>query len=85
MRQKKPRLIVTFETTAMALKMEKICHAAGAPGRLIPVPREITAGCGMAWMAEPEELEQLQAVMRAGNVTPQGIHVLEGKSNENSV
>lgn len=85
MRQKKPRLIVTFETTAMALKMEKVCHAAGAPGRLIPVPREITAGCGMAWMAQPEEREQLELVMRDGNVIPQEIHVLEGKHNGNSV
>lgn len=29
--------------------MEKQCGLNGIPGRLIPVPREITAGCGLAW------------------------------------
>lgn len=78
MRHRQPRLIVTFETTAMALKMEKVCRAADAPGRLIPVPREITAGCGLAWMAEPEQAERLKAAMQDGDVIPQEIHVLEG-------
>ena len=76
MRQKPPRLILTFETTTMALKMEKICHAAGAPGRLIPVPREITAGCGLSWLASPEEKEILIAVMQDGGVVPQDIHIV---------
>lgn len=76
MRQKKPRLIITFETTTMALKMEKICHAAGAPGRLIPVPREITAGCGLSWLAEPEEQDALVSAMQDGGVIPQQIHIL---------
>lgn len=76
MRQKPPQLILTFETTTMALKMEKICHAAGAPGRLIPVPREITAGCGLSWLAAPEEKEILIAVMQDGGVVPQDIHIV---------
>ncbi len=71
------RLIVTFETTTMALKMEAVCKAADAPGRLIPVPREITAGCGLAWMAQPEARENLELAMREGGVTPQGIHLLD--------
>lgn len=84
MRRNQPRCIITFVTTAMALKMEKACHANHAPGRLIPVPREITAGCGLAWMAAPEDAEQLRAVMQKEQVTPQEIYVLEGKANGNS-
>ena len=76
MRQKKPRLVITFETTTMALKMEKVCHAAGAPGRLIPVPREITAGCGLSWLAAPEEREIVLSAMQDGGVIPQDIHTL---------
>lgn len=85
MRQNIPKLIITFATTAMALKMEKVCHAYKAPGRLIPVPREITAGCGLAWMAAPEEKEQLEHIMQIDGVIPQEIHVLEGKKNGNSI
>ena len=60
MRLKKPRLIVTFHTTTAAMGMEIACNRAELPGRLIPVPREITAGCGMAWSAPPEARAQLE-------------------------
>lgn len=85
MRQRLPRLIITFETTAMALRMEKVCHAANIPGRLIPVPREITAGCGLAWMAKPEEKEQIQTAMQEGCIMPQDVHVLGGRTDGNGI
>ena len=53
---------MTFPNTTEAIKMEACCHAAGLPGRLVPVPGEITAGCGLAWMAERswrKEMEEL--------------------------
>ena len=43
MRKKELKLVVTFHTTTDAMAMEKACKEAGAPGRLIPVPREISA------------------------------------------
>ncbi len=51
MREKSMKLLVTFHTTAGAMAMEKYCKAQEAPGRLIPVPRSITADCGLCWMA----------------------------------
>ena len=45
MREKSMKLLVTFHTTAGAMAMEKYCKAQEAPGRLIPVPRSITADC----------------------------------------
>ena len=47
MREKKQWLIVTFYTTSAAMAAEKACGQAGLPGRIIPVPREITADCGI--------------------------------------
>lgn len=38
--------------------MGKRCMETGIPGRLIPLPREISAGCGLAWRMRPEEWEQ---------------------------
>lgn len=55
MREKKPYRILTFHTTTEAMAMEKRCAEAGIPGRLIPIPREITAGCGLAWRMPAEE------------------------------
>lgn len=54
--------IVTFPTTSGAMAMEKTCRAEGLPGRLIPVPRSVTAGCGMCWMAPLESRGELEAV-----------------------
>ena len=61
MREKKRWLIITFHTTAAAIAMEKLCRAKGLPGRLIPVPRELTADCGMAWRAGTEDRAALIA------------------------
>ncbi|MBR5251739.1 MAG: DUF3343 domain-containing protein [Oscillospiraceae bacterium] len=35
---KKDRIVVTFYTTTAAMKMEDVCKARGAEGRIIPVP-----------------------------------------------
>ena len=77
MREKKPALIVTFATTAAAMEAESFCLARQLPGRIIPVPREITAGCGLAWKAPPEAEEQLAGALRAAGLTWSAMQVLE--------
>ena len=62
MRVKQLRLIVTFHTTTAAIMMEKRCIEAGVAGRIIPVPRIISASCGMAWSAPPEARAQVEVM-----------------------
>ena len=76
MRQKKPTLVITFATTTQAMAMEKFCLAQGLPGRLIPVPREITAGCGMSWKAEPADRASLEAFVSEKGITVAGWYEL---------
>lgn len=62
MRKKELRIVVAFDTTTDAMHMEKEGKNAGLCGRLIPVPLQITAGCGLAWsepMENKNELENL--------------------------
>jgi len=59
-RQKKPRLVIAFNTTTAALAFDDICTL----GRLIPLPPEIKAGCGLAYCAEldfEQEVDRLLA------------------------
>lgn len=49
MRKKEWKVIVTFQSTTHAMALDKIFKEQGLSGRLIPVPRQITAGCGLAW------------------------------------
>ena len=75
-RVKSEKVIVTFPTTTQAMKMEKAARACGAPGRLLPVPREISAGCGMAWSAEAEAKEALKRLISDAGIEAEGIFVL---------
>ncbi len=74
MRKKELRLVITFHTTTEAMAMEKACKQTKAPGRLIPVPREISAGCGLAWCAELDDREAVRKVMDNIGVREQDMH-----------
>lgn len=74
MLQKKLCLVVTFDATAAAMAAEKYCLERGVPGRLIPVPREITAGCGLAWKAEVDQEEAVTAALEAVGIAYSGVH-----------
>lgn len=76
MRKKEERLLYTFHSTVHAIEMEKICKEEGHPGRLIPVPREITAGCGLAWSAPPEAEEELKKALKSHQLEPEGRYLL---------
>lgn len=52
-------LIITFHTTTEAMAFESLIRARQLPGRLIPVPTSIRAGCGLAWMAPAESSGQI--------------------------
>ena len=74
MREKELRLVVTFHTTADAMAMEKACREHEVPGRLIPVPRSISAGCGLAWCAPIAERGTLCGVMDEDRIGAEGLH-----------
>ena len=76
MREKKPALVVTFDTTAAAMEAERRCQELGLPGRIIPVPREITAGCGLAWKAPPEAEEQIRTALQESGLSWTAMEVL---------
>ena len=59
MREKKTYKVITFRTTTEAMAMEKYCCIHKINGRLIPVPREISAGCGLAWRSCIEDFPAL--------------------------
>lgn len=44
--------------TSAVMELEAFCKQNGIPGRLIPVPRELSAGCGIAWRMEPDAYRQ---------------------------
>ena len=60
MLKKEFRLIITFRDTVMAIRMEKAMKEAGLPGRIIPLPSAISAGCGLCFMARCSEVRRVK-------------------------
>ncbi|MCI6859184.1 MAG: DUF3343 domain-containing protein [Eubacterium sp.] len=76
LKKKKPAFIIAFDATIQAMAADRHAAKCGLPGRLIPVPREITAGCGLAWKAEPEEEELLLSSFKKAGIKWASTHVL---------
>lgn len=74
MRAKELKLVITFHTTADAMAMEKACKEQNAPGRLIPVPRSISAGCGLSWCTALEDRDVIRAVMDSVGIKEEEMH-----------
>lgn len=74
MRKKELKLVVTFHTTADAMAMEKVCKEQAVSGRLIPVPRVISAGCGLSWCTELKDRPAIEEVMKQVGIEEEAIH-----------
>ena len=73
MRSKRMYIVLSFRTTLEAIEWEKQCQTRQVPGRLIPLPREISAGCGLAWRMLPEDWKSWEGKLnktRFDRVTP---------------
>lgn len=72
--RKQERVVFTFHTTTDAMAAESLCKPFG--GRMIPVPGEVTADCGLAWSAEPGLEEVLTDVLNTAKIPVQGVYHL---------
>lgn len=73
MLKKENMLIITFKNTTEAMAMETACKNAGAPGRLIPLPKVISAGCGLAWCTKPENEAFFRDFINSHNLHPEAL------------
>ena len=76
MRAKTLSLIMTFDTTARAMAAERRFSELQLPGRMIPVPREITAGCGLARKGEESSREAYEKALRDAGIVYSDIRVM---------
>lgn len=77
MRKKTKQLVITFSTTTAAMAMEKMAQEMGIFGRLIPLPSEISAGCGLSWKTKPEEKEKMLVFLEEEKLKWEAMYELE--------
>lgn len=77
MRKKTKRLVITFSSTTAAMAMEKRAQEMEIFGRLIPLPSEISAGCGLSWKTKPEEKEKILVFLEEEKLKWEAMYELE--------
>lgn len=60
----RPCCVATFHSTHDVIHAERACTERGVSGRLIPLPVQINADCGLAWRMEPSERPTFERAMR---------------------
>ena len=70
-REKTMKVVFAFPTTTMAMKME-----AAAKAKEAPVPRQISAGCGMAWCAPVADRVSLEQLIATEQIVTEGCYEL---------
>ncbi len=68
MREKKIQTIVSFSSTSQAIAAELFLKEKKLVGRLIPVPKEIEAGCGMAFLCKEGTVEEIRELLETNGI-----------------
>lgn len=69
-REPRPTLVLTFHTTAAAMGTQRACAEKGIPGRLFPVPRQLSSDCGIAWASDPADRPRIEALIDEKLIEP---------------
>ena len=60
--------VVTFYSTSVAMRAEKVSKAAGCIVKLIPTPRHLSADCGTALRIESTDVEKVRKALTDNKV-----------------
>ena len=77
MRLKTRKVVITFKSNNDIMLLDSIAKNQGIPGRIIPIPSSISAGCGLAWCADIFEKQTLLSDLADAMIPFQGIYELE--------
>ena len=69
--------VASFHTTTDALAFKQAAAGEGLRGRLAPIPRQLSAGCGMAWLEPEAAAELLDSLAQRSGIELEQAVVLE--------
>jgi hypothetical protein len=74
--------VAVFDSTHYALKFEKVIRENGLKINIMPVPREITASCGISAKLETDEIEKIKALAVQENLKTAGYYHVEAQNGK---
>ena len=69
-------LFVTFYTTAEAIATEEACKSRNIEGKLVPVPRVLSAGCGISWKGNSKDKDITEQALKEDDIEWEEIAIL---------
>lgn len=69
--------LVAFNSTHSAIRAEKELIASGISVRIIPVPREITANCGISIKVNLGDLKAVREILDNNNIDVSGYYYVK--------
>lgn len=57
-------VIITFDAITDALTFEALAATKGLRGRLAPIPHNLSAGCGIAWLTDTKDYENAAQLLK---------------------
>lgn len=68
--------LITFDSTHSAIRSEKeLMNKINV--RIIPVPREITTGCGLSLKLNTEDLDEAREILISRNIETSGYYLIK--------
>lgn len=65
---REPALVISFTTGTDATAADRYCRQHGIEARIIPLPTQISAGCGLALKAPPDLEKMLPLQLSAAGL-----------------
>lgn len=69
--------LISFESTHMAIKSEKLLKEVDLDIRIIPVPREITSSCGLSLRINPIDYDKGIKILITNNIEFSGCYLIK--------
>lgn len=73
---KEQKLYITFYTFSEAMAIESICQEKNIEGKLVPIPRVLSSGCGVAWECPPNLEEEILKLLKEQDIEWEDYRVL---------
>jgi len=68
MRQKTTKLVIAFPSITAVMALDAIYTKEMGSGKIIPLPPEISLGCGLAWLDLPSSEDYLCKLMEENSI-----------------
>ncbi len=69
--------LITFSTTHNALRAEKVLNQEGIPILVVPTPREVSAGCGLAIRFLCEDFQAVKEKLNRNDIFVKSVYRVE--------